>query len=457
MPTYDLPAFIETVRREKPKEIVQIRREVSPQHETLAILTKFEQSYRSPLLFFERIRGCEYPLANNVCGSTARLALGLGCSVGELSECYARRCACPCKPVLQRDGATQEVVATGATADLTQLPQLIYHEGDAPQPYLTAAIIVARDPQSGKLNLSYHRLMVTGRNTTSIFMARGKHLDGIWRKYEKAAKPMPIAAFIGVHPTCALGAVYTGPAEVEEYDIIGGLQERPLPVVACVTDASLHVPADAEFVLEGYVSPAERTAEGPFGEFTGYATGVSSAPVFHIRAVTHKKKPIFQDIASGHLEHQILPVLAMEQHLSLMATAAVPGCLKIKVNVPLTVVAVVDKSNESQPRQLMDVLIDSDVYVKQVIVVDPDVDPSDLRQVCAAIVLHAQPHRDIVVYEQRQGTELDPSAGPNGVTSKIGIDATKKTSASRRVVKNAVPRSVLDRINIAEFLNSSSH
>jgi 2,5-furandicarboxylate decarboxylase 1 len=449
----DLRSFIETVRREKPIEVVDIHRQVNPRHETVAVLTKFEYSYRSPLLVFHRVAGCGLPLANNVCGSLSRLALALGCTHRELSDCYTTRCKHPIEPEAMCDGAVQEVVVRGKGVDLSSFPQLIYHEHDAPHAYITAAIVAARDPDSKKTNLSYHRLMITSANTTGIFMARGKHLDIIYRKYESAGQPMPIAAFIGAHPTWSLGAVYTGPAEVEEYDIIGGLQEKPLEVVPCVSYPELMVPADAEIVLEGVVLPNERTEEGPFGEFTGYATGTTRTPILQVKAITHKQKPIFQDIASGHMEHLVLPLLGMEYHLLSVARTVTPGCIRVKMVVPLTGVVVLQKTHDSQPRQVIEALLNADIYLKHVIVVDADVDPSDLRQVSTAVALHVQPDRDILIRKGRLGTELDPSCpSPEGLTSKMGIDATRPISPRRPIVKNSVPQALLDSINLAEFL-----
>jgi 2,5-furandicarboxylate decarboxylase 1 len=450
---YNLQDFIETVRRERPNEVVDIHREVRPQHETLAILTKFEQSYRSPLFVFHHVAGCRFPLVNNVCGSLSRLALALGCVPRELSDCYAERCRQPIKPTLTSDAPVHDVVVGGKDVDLSAFPQLIYHEHDSAQAYITAAIVVARDPESDKTNLSYHRLMITGPAATSIFMARGKHLDLIYRKYERASQPMPIAAFIGVHPTCSLGAAYTGPADVEEYDIIGGLQGQPLALARCVTNPKLMVPADAEFVLEGFVSPHARIDEGPFGEFTGYAAGTMQTPVFHVEAITRRRQALFQDIASGHMEHLILPVLGMEHHLLSVARRVVPDCVSVKMEVPLTAVVVLQKRNDSQPRQVIEALLDADIYLKHLVVVDPDVDPSDLRQVCTAVALHVQPDRDVLIYGERPGTELDPSCPTSrGLTSKMGIDATKPISPSRPIVRNTVPQVILDSINLAEFL-----
>src|SRR6185312_1181364 len=268
----DLRSFLDKVRAERPHDILDVRRAVSPKYQTAAIVTKLEQSHRYPVVLFHDVVGCRFPVITNVCGSTARLALALGCPTAQLARTYAARCSHPVPPQPCTEAPVQERVATGDEVNLQVLPQLVYHENDVAQPYITAAIVVARDPETGHSNLSYHRLMVLTRNSTAIFMARGKHLDQIYSKYERAGQAMPIAAFLGVHPACSLGAVFTGPAEIDEYDVIGGLQQLPLAVVQCITN-TLQVPAHAELVLEGVIPPRARIAEGPFGEFTGFSTG----------------------------------------------------------------------------------------------------------------------------------------------------------------------------------------
>ena len=452
---YDLRTFLETVRREKPRDIVSIERTVNPRYETTAILTKLEQSFRFPILRFRSVAGSPFPVVTNVCGSTARLAMALNCTIGELPQVYAARCAQPVKPEIKPQAAAQELVFTGKDVDLHSFPQFIYHEGDAPQPYITAAIVVARDPETGKSNLSFHRLMIVDRATTAIFMAKGKHLEQIYRKYENAGEAMPIAAFLGVHPACSLGALYSGSADTEEYDIIGGLQQSPLALANCVTN-SLQVPADAEFVLEGLVPPRGRVNEGPFGEFTGYSTGSTTCPMFKVQAITSRRDPIFQDIVSGHAEHLLLPVLGMEHHLLEVARAVVPSAVAVKILLPLTVFVSLRKEDDAQPPRLIEALLTSDIYAKQVVVVDSDVDISDLRQVATAVALNVRPDRDIHIFPPSLGTELDPSCeSRDGLTAKYGLDATRAMKSPRSVVKNRVPQHVLDSINLSEFLQTN--
>ena len=451
---FDLRSFLDTVRQQRPHEIVDVRRQVSPRFETTAILAKFEASYRLPILFFHDVADSEFPLVTNVCGSLSRLALALGTTTRDLSQRYGQGCQTRIKPQLVGGNApVHEKIMEDEAVDLGIFPKMIYHADDSPNPYITAAIVVAVDPETGRGNLSFHRLMITSRNHTGIYMATGKHLEAIYRKYEANNEPMPIAAIIGAHPIWSLGAVFTGPAEVEEYDIIGGLQGEALRVTECRRNPGLHVPADAEFVLEGIVRPHERIEEGPFGEFTGFATGTMKTPVFEVRAITSRAEPIFQDIVSGQTEHLILPLLGMEHSILEVARAASPTVKRAKVVAPMTVVVSIEKSDDTEPRRIIEALCHSDVYTKHVTVVDAEVDVANMRQVVSAVALHVQPDRDVYILSDQQGTPLDPScSSETGITAKMGIDATAPLQRARPAVRNTVPQHVLDAIDISEFL-----
>ncbi len=442
--------FLEHVSSKRPREFLEIDRAVSPQYETAAILTKLEQSFRYPIVRFNNIVGTSLPVVSNVSGSMARIALALDCNVRELPQRFAEACTSPLEPVLTSNAPVQEEVKTGEKVDLGRLPQMVYHENDVHHPYITAAIVVARDPDTGKSNLSYHRLMILDQRTTTIFIEKGKHLSRIFEKYRQLSEPMPIAAFIGVHPVVSLGALYTGSADVQEYEIIGGLQRSPLELAKCVCN-DLQIPAAAEIVLEGTVDPRRSVSEGPFGEFTGYSTGETAGPIFNVAAVTSRREPIFQDILSGGSEHLLLPLLGMEHNLLQHAHAAAPGVTGVRMPLPLTVFAALRKQDDSDPLRIIRALFESDIYVKQVVVVDADVDISNLHQVATAVALHVRADRDIHIQKDGRGTELDPACD-KGRTAKFGIDATAPLSGAKRIIKNRIPQRVLDSISLEELL-----
>lgn len=448
----DLRSFIDRIRAERKADFLEIEREVDPRYETTAFIVKLEEKMKSPLILFKNVKGTRFPLVTNVCGSMGRLAFALDCPLKQVTERYAEGSEQPVQPEALKSGPVQDNALRGAEIDLGILPRLVYHESDSENPYITGAIVVARDPATHKTNLSFHRLMIAGKAHTGIFMEHGKHLDGIYQKYVDLGRAMPIAAFIGVHPLVSLGALYSGPPDIEEYDIVGGLMRAPLQLVECLTQPNLFVPAHAEMVLEGFVPPDERIDEGPFGEFTGYGTGIIRTPVFHVTALTFRNDCIYQDVVSGHMEHLILPLLAIERRVLSDARRAANGVTRVSLVAPLTAIVALEKSDDAEPQAVIEALLRGDIYTKHVIVVDADVQISDLRQVVAAMALNTQANTGVYILPDEQGTLLDPSCtSHHGRVAKMGIDATRRLGKTRVITKNTVPKAVLDRIDSAEL------
>jgi 2,5-furandicarboxylate decarboxylase 1 len=288
-------------------------------------------------------------------------------------------------------------------------------------------------------------------------METGGHLDGIFGAYQQRGEDMPIAVFIGAHPLWSLGTLYSGSPQTEEYDVIGGLLGEALPVVTTVTGTGLPVPAAAELVLEGRVSHRETMREGPFGEFTGYGTGITQTPVVTIDAVTHREDFLFQDIVSGRMEHLVLSMPALEERTLRVVRDISPTVERIALVAPLTSVISIDKQDDDEPRRIIEAVLGSHIYAKHVIVVDFDVDPGDLRQVMAAMALQTQADRKVHIFTDQQGTPLDPSVRtPDGTSAKMGIDATRALQPARSFTKNSIPAEILDRIDVKELLRRKS-
>ena len=208
------------------------------------------------------VKGTRFPLVTNVCGSMGRLAMALDCPLKLVGERYAEAVDRPIAPGVASQGPCTRT-SSGASSGSRALAAAGLSPGRQ-----RPAVHHGRDRRRArsrdrKANLSYHRLMIAGKAHTGIFMERGKHLDRIHRRYSRLGQPMPIAVFIGVHPLVSLGSLYSGSADVEEYDVIGGLMGAPLPLVRCLTQQDLSVPAHAEMVLEGVVPPDERDRRGP--------------------------------------------------------------------------------------------------------------------------------------------------------------------------------------------------
>src|SRR5207237_1660230 len=154
-------------------------------------------------------------------------------------------------------------------------------------------------------NCAYNRLMIQGRDTTSIHLTLGKHLWEYQRLAEARDEALPVAFAIGAHPAIALGALAIGSIDEDERAIMGGLFGEALELVRCRT-ADVLVPAHAEMVLECELLPGKRTAEGPFGAFTGYTPGERQRDVVKVRAITHRRDAMFQDLPAAPLAHMLL-------------------------------------------------------------------------------------------------------------------------------------------------------
>ena len=272
----DLRSFLDLVKRSRPEDFQIISRPVDPAYEITALVVKLEkEARRRPVVLFENVKGSAFPVLTNLHASRSRLATAIGAAPEAMLPTYLRAMERPIPPRIVATGPVKEVVRRGKDVDLGTLPQIVHHQGDA-GPYVTAAISFAKDPASETWNCAYNRLMLQGRDTTSIHLTLGKHLWEFSKIAEARGEPLPVAFAIGVHPAIALGALAIGSIDEDERAIMGALLGEPLELVKCETSDVL-VPAHAELVLEGEILPAARVAEGPFGEFTGYSLGERAA------------------------------------------------------------------------------------------------------------------------------------------------------------------------------------
>jgi UbiD family decarboxylase len=447
----DLRGFLEGVKARKPEDFLVISREVDPAYEITALVVKLERERkRRPVLLFENVKGCSFPVLTNLHASRSRLAASMGCAPDATLPTYLRAMERKLEPKLVAHGPVKEVVLTGDRLDLRALPQIIHHEGDAGA-YLTSAMSFAKDPTSETWNCAYNRLMIQGRDTTGVHLTAGKHLWEFQRIAEARGEPLPVAFAIGVHPAIALGALAIGPIDEDERAIMGALLREPLELVRCETSGVL-VPAQAEMVIEAEILPGERTSEGPFGEFTGYSLGARPREVVKVKAITHRKGAIFQDISVAHLDHLLLSTIPMEANLFRAARGMVPSLKAVRIPAPFTCYLSLEQRLAGQAKNAMLAVLGADLYVKRVVAVDHDVDVFDDRQMAWAIATRCQPDRDVTIVSHARGSDLDPSTPQDGYTAKWMVDATAKPSLAGYTPRHRVPPAVLERIKLEDFV-----
>lgn len=449
----DLRDFLRRLECQGPEEWIRVHKRVSRQYEVTALLMQLEAEGRFPALLFENVEGTSIPILTNLHARRSRLAMALEVEPKDLVETYRERQNHPIAPESVSDGAVREVISKGEEADLGALP-LMTHFDISTAPYITAGIVVARDPLSGVRNLSFNRGMMVARNRLRMHLAPGMHLVRCFKGAEERDQPLEVAIVIGVHPAFAIGALALAPFDVDEYAVIGGMLEEPVPLVPCET-VGLEVPAYAEFVVEGRMLPHVREDEGPFGEFSGHSVGVAKHHVVEVTAVMRRGQPIYQDVFTGHSEQRLMGSIPREAALFRAVKAVAPGTRA--VHMPISgccrfhCYIALDKRSPGEVRNAIMAAFTADLYLKHVVVVDSDVDVYNEQDVLWAIANRVQAHRDLLVIPNCQGSEIDPSAEPGGLTTKMAVDATKKTADFPRRLD--VPKEVRDRIKLADFLS----
>jgi UbiD family decarboxylase len=451
---FDLQSFLGQIEKTYPDDIVYVEAPIDPLFEPSALVAKLDAQKKRPVIVFKNIKGSAYPVVTNVTASRKRLALALGVTPDKMIERYIEAIRHPLPPVTVASGPVFEEVITGKDVNILQLPQITHHLDDA-GPYFTGAVVLCKDPESGKYNASFNRLMIKDERHTAIHLTTNKHLWHSFLKQEREGKPLEIAILIGLHPALALGSLYIGGMDEDELGIMGALTGEPLPVAPCRT-VDLKVPVNTEILLEAEILPNIREEEGPFGEFTGYSIGQRKREVVRIKAVCQRKAPIFYDISVGQFDHLLLSTLPMEASLYTHVKADVPTVRAIRIPAPFTAFISLKKEAPGMVNTAILSAFNADMYIKQVVVVDEDINIFDTNRVVWAMGTRCQPFRDVMLLPNLRGSDLDPSCVPDGFTSKMGIDATAKPSLKEFPAMSAFSREVMDRLNLEDLIKSKT-
>jgi UbiD family decarboxylase len=428
MADQDLRSFVAAYDGAHPGEVIRVSESVSIEEDVMALVLEYERRRRYPILIFDHVAGHDIPIVCNVVASRRALAFALGVDERRLAAEYARRIKDYVKPVVVPAPPFRHRTLTGPALDLATLPIPRYFPGDAGR-YLTAGMLVARDPDTGVETEGYHRFQVKRRDRMGVSLHSRRRMFEYQRRAEAKGKALPCAVVLGLHPLVSMGSLAYPPADVGKFEVVGGLLGEPLQVAPCAT-IDLHVPASAEIVIEGEILPGLREPEGPFGEFTGYMSRRSTEHVFVAKAIAMRERPWFQSIGSGRAGDHITTLgLIREAEIANALARVIPNVRG--VHVPLsgtssfTAYVSIAQSRPGEAKHVIPIVLGVDHYLKLVIVVDDDIDVFDESEVLWAVATRMQADRDLVVISGSLGAMLDPSADDRGVTAKLGIDATR--------------------------------
>jgi UbiD family decarboxylase len=379
-------------------------------------------------------------LVGNVTGSRTRMASAFGVAPNALlPEIQRRLRGQPAIVDVSGAAPVQEVVLTD-DADLTALPVHLQHGLDG-GPYISSSTDYVVDPRTGWTNVGVRRLMLRGRREAGIDLVSPSDLRAIYEASAAAGKKLPVSFVVGCHPVDHFAATMRLP--VDELGLVAQLRDAPLAVTKCITN-DIRVPADAEWVIEGYLDARGHVEpEGPYGEFLGYYGALKRNPVFHVTAITRRRDALFQTSTIGgrslgrtdtallnaiRTELMIWRALetAVREPLAVYATPASGGMFNMRVSLRQRV--------PGEARNAISACFGALVNVKNVFVVDPDIDVFSDEQMDWALATRFQPDRDLVVMSGLRTLPLDPSLSAGVRTgAKAGFDLTWPFGSGDRI------------------------
>ncbi len=434
---------------EEKGELHRITVPVDPELEITAITDRVVKA-GGPALLFEQVRGSAIPLVTNMMGTAQRMAWALG--VDSLEEQAARIARFVSTDIpsgwagkfgrlveLAKSGRyfphevksapCQEVVMV-KDFDLNAFPVMKCWPEDGGR-FITLPLVITKSPETGKQNIGMYRLQVFDGKTTGMHWHRHHDGAGFYREASRRGKPLEVAVALGGDPATIYAATAPLPPGLDEMVFAGFLRNRRVDVVRART-VDLMVPAEADIILEGYVTPDEKRREGPFGDHTGYYSLADDYPVFHLTAITHRRQPVYPSTIVGKppmedcfmgkaTERLFLPLL------QLVLPEIVDMDLPLEGVFHNCVIVSIRKEYRGHAQKVMNAIwgMGQMMFSKMIVVVDEDVDVHDYSAVTWRTFNNVDPRRDILISEGPLDV-LDHSSPTADFGSKIGIDATRK-------------------------------
>ncbi len=451
----DLRGFIKIL--ESKGQLRRISALVDPDLEIAEISNRMLQA-GGPGLLFENVKGSPFPVAVNLMGTVERICWSMNMEAPEELETLGSKLAMlqqpkPPKKIKQavdfgkvlfdvlkakpgRDffPPCHQVVLEGEEVDLNKVPMIRPYSGDGGK-IITLGLVITKDIETGTPNVGVYRLQLQSKTTMTVhwLSVRGgaRHL----RKAAEAGKKLEIAIALGVDPMIIMAAATPIPVDLSEWLFAGLYGGSGVKLAKCKT-VDLEVPADAEFVLEGTITPGEMLPDGPFGDHMGYYGGVEDSPLVRFHCMTHRKDPIYLTTFSGRPpKEEAMMAIALNRIytpiLRQQVSEIVDFFLPMEALSYKAAIISIDKAYPGQARRAALAFwsaLPQFTYTKFVIVVDKDINVRDPRQVVWAISSKVDPCRDVFILPDTPFDTLDFASEKIGLGGRMGIDATTKIS-----------------------------
>ncbi|HET7344884.1 MAG TPA: UbiD family decarboxylase [Nitrososphaeraceae archaeon] len=407
----------------KNKELAVVKKKVSTKFEIAAITAKMDGS---KAILFENIKDSKFRVVSNLVGTRKRFAYAVGAPENKIHEKVISAIKYASKPKITKKPQFME----NQSKDLFTLP-IVTHFEKEPGPFITSAIIYTKNQEMGTQNSSFNRLLRLDKKHFSIRMVEGRHLHRTFVYAKEHGEDLKVAISVGVHPAVSIAGAYQADWGKDELEIANELLNKKLSL-STTPYSGMHVPSDSEIIIEGRILK-DTTHKEWMVEMLRTYDFKRNQPVFELDKIYYRNNPIFHDVLAGFAEHQLLMGMPIEAKINKELKQILP---KTK-NVVLTqggckwlhAVVQISKKRDSDPKKAIDAAFSAHRSLKNVIVVDDDIDPSDPVAVEYALATRFQADKDIVIIPKVRGSSLDPSSDQkNLLTAKMGIDATKSFS-----------------------------
>ena len=423
--------------------------EGSTWEEEIGMVTEFlHHSDPAPAALFDKIPG--YPtgyriLTNFFGGKRMNMTLGFPEELSrvELSIAFLKafQDSAPIPYQFVEEGPILENVKMGNEVDVLSFPTPLWHELDGGRYIGTGSCVITQDPDEGWVNIGTYRVMIHDEKSVGSYISPGKHGRVHRDTYMARNQPMPVAIVVGGDPLLYLMACNEVPYGISEYEFAGALRGKPYPVIrGRVT--GLPIPAHAEIVLEGFIDPNKRRREGPFGEWTGYyGSSVRDEPVLDVKAIYYRNNPIILGSPPNRPPDELARYRAVMRSALLKQELEKAGLSGIKAvwadeagGSRMLLVIAIEQRYAGHATQVGHVASQCHVGAyagKYVIVVDEDIDPSNLEEVIWAMVTRSDPATSIDIIHNAWSSALDPRMHPDDkfkgklTNSRAIIDATR--------------------------------
>jgi 4-hydroxybenzoate decarboxylase len=427
--------------------LLRVRKAVEPRFELAAVVRAVQRSSNLPVLF-EQVKDTRFPVLSNVCGSYESIAQILGVEPGQV----VRRWAALMAESTPRAAAAGAAPPPGGADDLDEislfdLPLVTYCEKDA-GPYLTAGVIAAKDPETGRVNLSYHRMQMVDPGELRCRLSPSGDLFRMHARAERQGLALEAAVLLGNSPALMLAAGTTVGPDESELALAERIAGHAFPLRACRT-IDLAVPTAADIVIEGEILASVRKPEGPFGEWMDYYVPVTDNHVFRVRRVAARRDALFYAILSGSTEEITLTAIPTAGSIYRAVRTWVPTVTDVAC-WPLLQFCILQmrKQFEGQPRKAILAAFGAEMNrVLYCVAVDEDVNIRDLRDVVWAMSTRCRPDRDIFQIPGVPSFARDPHQVHWG---RLGIDATAPSEWPAEFERKRIPGA--DTVRLEDYL-----